>query len=648
MWCQHEPLLSTSTYLVAYAVHNLASLPVLHSETHNNVSFRSWMPPDAIKDGTFTANFAPRALSYLEKLLEFAFPLRKVDQLALPTHKFSAMENWGLVTFKQTRFVHYDDEQMQDKEDKTFTVAHEYGHQWFGNLVAINWWNDLWLKEGPSTYFGYLAMDALMPEWGSLQRRVADDLASFFCKDMFNDTIAISRDVQDSKSILDQFTPHVYQKGSLTMRMLHKLLGDDSFFMGIRNYLRRHAYDSVRQSDLWQAMQEAADLNGSAAVADVHLSTVMDSWTLQKGYPLLTVIRNYSSSTVWIDQARFMLTADAGQPTCWWIPLTFVNQRQANFDETQPQFWLECPSTGKTLRLRKDPAPNEWIMLNPQVTSIYRVNYDEPNWRLIIKTLNSPDYASIHALNRAQLLDDLLMLAATRTQSYDLAFAMLEYLPHEAELLPWSRAVALLNDRGQLLRGEQERIFRVSHASGDNVGKAKILIDANSLQLFMKKLMTALFRRTPQLKSAQLGVKSGSLTALYRLAYKEACRYNVADCISQVERLSKDNGNGSQVPADYRAIADCTSIELGNTALFQSILKRFRDTDSDAKKSAWATALGCSRDFGQLQPFLDHLIESTDKLTYSYYMQAVTTALERKHLATQIADHIMQHAKAIK
>lgn len=467
MWCQHEPLLSTSTYLVAYAVHNLSSLPVVHSETQNNVSFRSWMPPDAVKDGTFTAKLAPRVLSYLEKLLEFAFPLRKVDQLALPSHKFSAMENWGLVTFKQTRFVHYDDELMQDKEDKAFTVAHEYGHQWFGNLVAINWWNDLWLKEGPSTYFANLALDALMPEWGSLQRRVANDLATFFCKDMFNDTIAISRDVQDSKSILDQFTPHVYEKGSLTMRMLHKLLGDEAFLMGTRNYLRRHAYDSVRQSDLWQAMQEAAHLKGSGGI---RLSTVMDSWTLQKGYPLLTVIRNYSSSTVWVDQARFMLGADGGEPTCWWVPLTFVNQRQGNFDETQPQFWLECPSAGKTLRLLKNPAPNEWIMLNPQVNSIYRVNYDEPNWRMIIKTLNSADYGSIHALNRAQLLDDLLMLAATRVQRYDLAFSMLEYLPREADFLPWNRAVALLKDRGQLLRGEQERIFRVSTANADDLG----------------------------------------------------------------------------------------------------------------------------------------------------------------------------------
>lgn len=464
VWCEHEPLLSTSTYLVAYAVHNLTSVPVLQSETHNNVSFRSWMPPNALKDSSFSVHFAPKVLSYLEKLFQFAFPLGKVDQLALPTHKFSAMENWGLVTFKETRFAHYAEETTQNKESKARTMAHEYAHQWFGNLVALNWWNDLWLKEGPSTYFGYLTLDALMPEWGSLQRGIANDLDTFFYKDMFNDTIAISQDVQDANSILNQFSSHVYEKGSLTMRMLHKLLGDEVFYIGIRSYLQRHAYGSVKQADLWQALQEAVDLKSPSA-SDIRWATVMDSWTLQKGYPLLTVLRNYSSNTVWLNQTRFKLAADSVEHSCWWIPLTFVNQRQLNFNETQPQSWLECPSSGKTLRLTNASSPREWIMLNPQVNSIFRVNYDERNWRMIIKTLNSDQYDSIHILNRAQLLDDLLMLSSNREQSYDLAFAMLEYLPRESEPLPWNRVLGVLNNRGVLLRGEQERIFRVNYSN---------------------------------------------------------------------------------------------------------------------------------------------------------------------------------------
>lgn len=117
------------------------------------------MQPRVMNEAHFLSNLAPKVLGYLENLLEYNFPLRKVDQLAVPTHKFKAMENWGLITFKESRFVHNDSEEMLEaKESKSYTLAHEYAHQWFGNLVTMKWWNDLWLKEGPSTYFGYLTL----------------------------------------------------------------------------------------------------------------------------------------------------------------------------------------------------------------------------------------------------------------------------------------------------------------------------------------------------------------------------------------------------------------------------------------------------------------------------------------------------------
>ncbi|EDW60256.1 aminopeptidase Ey [Drosophila virilis] len=626
VWCEHEPLLSTSTYLVAYAVHNLTSVPARPSDTVHKVTFRSWMQPKVVEESSFLVEFAPKALSYLERLLEYTFPLHKVDQLALPTHKFSAMENWGLVTFKQSHFVHNDEVEMQQtKENKASTVAHEYAHQWFGNLVAIKWWNDLWLKEGPSTYFGYLTLKSLMPEWGSFERSIANDLALFFYQDMFNDTIAISRSVNDSKSILEQFTPYVYKKGSLTIRMLHMLLGNDVFFTGIRNYVDRHAYDSVAQSDLWQAMQEAAVVKGTSAAA-IPLSTVMDSWTLQRGYPLVSVIRNYTAGFVRVNQTRFMLATageDKNDESCWWIPLTFVNQLHGDFEQTQPQFWLECPGAEKTVQLINIPSPDEWLMLNPQVNSIYRVNYDERNWRMIIDTLNSDDhFRDIHVLNRAQLVDDLLALASTKHQSYELAFRMLEYLPRERELLPWNTAIEVLNKLGALFRDEMAMKFR----------------------LFMRKLVAPLYGRCPQINSVELRTKSSPSIAVYRLAYNQACRYGVDDCVRQAVRYTQGTEYGTEVPVNYRDIMYCTSIGQGNDMLFHFVRERFQNLTADAIKEAWATELGCSPDFSQLQSFLDYLLQATDKTTYSYYIQAVTSALRRQHVAPETADHILKHA----
>lgn len=454
----------TSTYLVAYAVHNMSSVA---TQSHG-IFYRSWMQPKLLQDGNFLANFAPQVVNYLEKQFHLKFPLQKVDQLAVPTHKFSAMENWGLVTFKETRFVHNDSEDTQaSKEQKAETMGHEYVHQWFGNMVTMNWWKDLWLKEGPSTYFAYLTLDALQPDWECSQRLIAKDLARFYRQDGINATIAISQEVQGSASILKQFSEYVYQKGSLTVRMLHKLLGDDVFWAGIRNYLQRHAYESVSQSDLWDDMQQAADVQDALPV-DNPLASIMDSWTLQKGYPLVRVHRDYEAATVQISQTRFLVNHEPDQSSenCWWIPLRFVTQQLADFNETRPESWLKCPSSRQELQLPLKTAADEWIILNPQVTTIHRVDYDERNWRMIIETLNSSeDYERIHVLNRAQLIDDLMALAGQDFRSYELAFSLLEYLPSESHPLPWTRALEVLNRQGNLLHGEKLEQFKVSRCS---------------------------------------------------------------------------------------------------------------------------------------------------------------------------------------
>lgn len=620
-WCEHEPLFRTSTYLVAYAVHNLTSVATQSSDTVHNVTFTSWMQPKVVAEGHFLGNLAPKALSYLEKLMEFSFPLRKVDQLAVPTHKFSAMENWGLVTFKENRFVHNDSiEMLESKESKASTLGHEYAHQWFGNLVTMKWWNDLWLKEGPSTYFGYLTLDALMPDWGTGERYFANDMAMFFRQDAINSTIPISRNVQGSEDILKQFSEYVYKKGSLTVRMLHKLLGDDVFFLGIRSYVKRHAYNNVDQSDLWQSMQEALSVKG-AKNEGLCLSTIMDSWTLQAGYPLVSVSRNYTTGIVSVNQTRFWLAESQHHPdSCWWIPLTFVNQQQANFNETRPQFWLECPSNERTLELINKPSADQWIILNPQVNTIYRVNYDDRNWRLIIHTLNSTEnFGGIHELNRAQLMDDLMALSWTDMQSYELALSLLEYLPNEHHHIPWKRILEVLNRHGDLLRGMQARIFRV----------------------FMKKLVAPLYERCSRLETLQKTTLSMQEIVLHRLGYAEACRYGLENCISQALGFNLDNDEG---PVDFQDIVYCTNIEHGNEMQFHLMMQRFQNSTFESKQTAWASGLGCTRNFTQLQQFLDYLLQSTGATTSNYYVEAVTSAMRRKHVALETTNHILQHA----
>lgn len=422
------------------------------------------MQPRFVDQKHFFVEMAPRTLEYLEELFNLRFPLTKIDQLIVPHHRFSAMENWGLVTFSQLATVHTPvDVSLEMRNENALTLAHEYVHQWFGNMVTMRWWDDLWLKEGPSTYFGYLALDALEPQSGRGEWFIRKDLAKFFKMDMDYSVPAISREVRDPNTILGHFTTYVYEKGSLIVRMLHRTLGSDVFFSGIRSFLKKYALKNVDQEEFFEAFQEGA-VSQQVIPEDFDLSRAMQSWTLQGGYPLVTLIRDYESGLVSLKQSRFLLgPGKENISSCWWVPLRFVRQAAADFSQTIPESWLECPSFETVLELSDPPGSEEWLILNPQVSSIFRVNYDDHNWLLIANSLKyDPCFGGIHELNRAQLLDDVTTLAAAGIRKYDQVFDLFQYLKNETNYHPWNRAVQVLERLGALLTGQEEVDFKVS------------------------------------------------------------------------------------------------------------------------------------------------------------------------------------------
>ncbi|XP_039482324.1 aminopeptidase N [Drosophila santomea] len=628
VWCNHDTLLRTSTYLVAFAVHDLENAATEESDTRNRVIFRNWMQPKLLGQEMISMEMAPKLLSFYENLFQINFPLAKVDQLTVPTHRFTAMENWGLVTYNEERLPQHQGDYQTQKDGFARTVAHEYAHQWFGNLVTMKWWNDLWLKEGPSTYFGYLALDALEPEWSRGERFIGRDLANFFSKDSNATVPAISKDVKDPAEVLGQFTEYVYEKGSLTTRMLHKLVGEKAFLQGIRSFLGSYSFTNANQADLWKSLEEAA-LQNEVISSEFNLSRAMDSWTLQGGYPLVTLIRNYKSGEVTLNQSRFLQEQELDKDSsCWWVPLRFVSQKLPDFVQTTPQFWLECPVNTKVLNLPHLTSPDEWILLNPQVANIFRVNYDELNWRLVIESLkNDPHSGGIHKLNRAQLLDDLMALAAVRLQKYDKAFDLLEYLEKEQDFLPWQRAIGILNRLGALLRVEEAIKFKN----------------------YMQKLLLPLYNRFPKLSDiaeSKLAIKD---IPFANFAYSQACRYHVADCTEQAKILAKTHRNGGrlELPSDIQKVAYCSLLDEGGDAEFQEIFELFQNSTNGSQRRILASALGCIRNFENFEEFLNYTLKSDEKLFSDCHMLAVTTALDREHLVSQTENYILSHTKPL-
>ncbi|XP_017054319.1 aminopeptidase N [Drosophila ficusphila] len=626
IWCDHETLLRTSTYLVAYSVHDLKNAVTEESKTFNRVVFRNWMQPKLLNQDVISTEMAPKVLAYFENLFQVNFPLKKVDQITVPTHQFVAMENWGMVTFSEERLPLNQDNYLKQKDGFAETVAHEFAHQWFGNLVTMKWWNDLWLKEGTSTYFSYLALDALDPERSRGELFIDDNLANFFEIDSGRNLTAITKEVKGPDQISGQFSPYVYKKGSLIVRMLHKLLGDEAFFQGIRSFLKRFSLGNVVQDDLWNSLEEAA-IQTNVISPDFNLSRAMDSWVLQGGYPLVTLNRDYKTGKMTLSQSRFYGGKDLPiESLCWWVPLSFVRQNQPDFKKITPQFWLECPSSSQVLELPNLPTPNEWIILNPQVSTIFRVNYDKQNWNLITESLkNDANFGGIHKINRAQLLDDIMAFAAVRLQKYDAVFDLFDYLKKENEFLPWQRVVNKLNRLGALLRGQEAKDFKI----------------------YMQKLLNALYKRFPKFAGIITSSPAIKDMAFANFVYSQSCRYHVGDCTNQAKILVSSHRNGSQIelPSDFQKTAYCSYLEVGGEMEFQEIFALFQNTTDATQRRILASTLGCSRNFQNFEQFLNLTLQSEEKVNSECYRLAVQTALNREYIVSQTGNYILSHAK---
>lgn len=205
---------------------------------------------------------------------------------------------------------------------------------------------------------------------------------------------------------------------STIIRMMHLFLGHEVFFDGISNYLNKYRYHNAEQDNLWEALTQEAHKN---EMLEKHITVkqIMDTWTLQTGYPIVNVTRNYENNTAIITQYRFL--KNPAQPKkltdnenpCWWVPLSYTTEEEVDFNTTEPKTWLECDNNNQPIfkELIDLPENNEWIIFNVQMAGLYKIRYDEHNWNLLIKQLSGPEYDKISTLNRASLINDALDLA---------------------------------------------------------------------------------------------------------------------------------------------------------------------------------------------------------------------------------------------
>lgn len=457
-----------STYLLAYIVSEFTSV---ESQAPNGVQIRIWARPKATTDrhGLYALNVTGPILNFFANHYNTAYPLPKSDQIALPDFNAGAMENWGLVTYRENALLYDPQSSSSSNKERVVTViAHELAHQWFGNLVTLAWWNDLWLNEGFASYVEYLGADYAEPTWNLKDLIVPNDVYRVMAVDALVTSHPLTTpadEVNTPAQISEMFDTISYSKGASVIRMLSNFLTEDLFKKGLASYLQAFAYQNTTYLNLWEHLQMAVDSQSSIMLPDT-VSAIMDRWTLQMGFPVITVDTNTGT----ISQNHFLLdnSSTVTRPSefnyLWIVPISSIRNGQP-----QDHYWLPGQE-----RIQSDlfkAAADDWVLLNINVTGYYQVNYDENNWKKIQNQLMSrPE--NIPVINRAQVIYDSFNLASAGRVPVTLALNNTLFLKNEIEYMPWQAAVSSLNyfklmfDRTQVygpmqnyLRKQVEPIF---------------------------------------------------------------------------------------------------------------------------------------------------------------------------------------------
>jgi aminopeptidase 2 len=412
-----SPLMST--YLVAFVVGELNVI-----ETNDfRVPVRVYAPPGQnIEHGRFSLDLAAKTLAFYEKVFGIEFPLPKMDQIAIPDFANGAMENWGLITYRVVDLLL--DEKVSGaatKERVAEVVQHELAHQWFGNLVTMDWWDGLWLNEGFATWASWYSCNVFFPEWHVWQTYVTDNLQRALALDSLRSSHPIEVPVKKADEINQIFDAISYSKGSCVLRMLSTYLGEDTFLEGVRRYLKKHAYGNTVTDDLWASLSDASGKN---------VDSVMTTWTKNVGFPVVTVTEK-DDNTVTVKQNRFLRTGDLKPEEDQVLYPIFLGLRSK--DGVDSELVLDKREADVTV------PSKDFFKLNANHTGIFRTAYSPERLR---KLGEAAKQGLLSVEDRAGMIADAGALAASGHQKTSGVLNLLKGFDTETEFVVWNEIIA--------------------------------------------------------------------------------------------------------------------------------------------------------------------------------------------------------------
>ncbi|NXI05127.1 AMPN Aminopeptidase, partial [Pachycephala philippinensis] len=577
-----------STYLLAFIV---SQFDYVESDSEKTL-IRIWGRRKAIMEGQgdYALNVTGRILTFFEGHYNTSYPLPKSDQVGLPDFNAGAMENWGLVTYRENSLL-FDAaySSIGNKERVVTVIAHELAHQWFGNLVTLRWWNDLWLNEGFASYVEYLGADSAEGSWNIKDLMVPNELHAVMATDALASSHPLSfreEEINTPAQISEVFDSIAYSKGASVLRMLSDFLSENIFKEGLQSYLHTFAYNNTVYADLWVHLQQAVEKN-NVSLPDT-ISNIMDRWTLQMGFPVVTV----DTLTGTINQTHFLLdpTSSVDRPSVfnytWIVPITWMTNN-ANGNST---YWLtNVTDTNDQFKLN---SPN-WLLLNLNVSGYFRVNYNQENWDQLLNQLAN-NHEVIPVINRAQIIDDAFNLARAKYVNVTVALSTTRFLRKETEYMPWQAALSNL------------QYFQLMFDRSEVFG---------AMSRYMVDQVTPLFEYYENITHGWKEIPDGLMAQYNEInAISTACSYGLTGCqnlSSEYLRQWRENATNNPVPPNLRSAIYCSMVATGGEEAWDFLWERFQEAPVVSEADKLRTALSCSPHPWILNRYLEYTLDPT-------------------------------------
>ncbi|HYK08497.1 MAG TPA: M1 family metallopeptidase [Candidatus Eisenbacteria bacterium] len=541
---QFAPTPKMSSYALAFIV---GDFEYIEKKITSGVNVRVFVTPGKKSQAQFALETVVKMLPFYEKYFDIAYPLPVLDLIAIPDFDAGAMENWGAITAREVALL-VDEEQTSsaNKQWVATVIAHELTHMWFGNLVTMKWWDDLWLNEGFASYMEYVGLHEFFPQWNVWEQFAVLDHNRALGLDSLENTHPIQAQITDVEKVSEIFDAVSYSKGACVIQMLVNFLGEKDFQKGLQIYLKKHQYGNAETQDLWNSLEEASGKK---------IKNMIHAYTSQPGHPLVQVTSNNNSLT--LSQTRFysslLSRKNSQDTTLWQIPLSV----QKPTSTTEEIFLKDVSLTV--------PFSDSWIKLNKGETSFARVMYDAK----VYKNFQQPiEQKVLSSIDRMGLVRDAFDSAESGYLPTDNALLLAKNYTKEDSYIVWA---ALLGKLGTI----------------ENLLSQDALLP--SFHMFVRHLLGEIKKKTtwekrPTDSHSDILLRSTILASLTQYEDKET----IAKALELFTQIAKNN---KSIDTDIRGVVYAAVAENGEVKEYETLQQLYIQEELATEKNRIGNAL---------------------------------------------------------